>query len=46
MGGVNYSMLLESGFDYEKSIHKSLAWRDFLWVYPIKEMGEEIDDNF
>jgi hypothetical protein len=45
MGRVDYPMWLEGGFDSEKSIHKSPYWRNFLWVNPIKEMGEEIYDN-
>jgi hypothetical protein len=45
MGGVDYPMWLESGFDSDKPIHESPAQRNFLRVSPIKEMGEEIDDN-
>jgi hypothetical protein len=45
MGWKNYPLWLENGFDYENPIHKSLAGKDFIWVYTIEEMREEINEN-
>jgi hypothetical protein len=45
MGWRDYPFWLKSGFDSEKPVHKSLAGWDFLQVYTIEEMREEINDN-